>query len=142
MVIDDESLIRKKYFIMKRDNYTCKICGVTEYQLRDKFINNEIKNSNFPKLHVDHIIPLGLNGPDNLDNLQTLCVMCHIKKTTNDRKEIFKMWKTKLTKEQIINIIEKNKHVFYADEEFAYVFSEEINEWIKNNMRKELEGKR
>ena len=38
--------------------------------------------------HFDHIKPLGLNGKDNINNLQALCANCHQLKTREDRKRI------------------------------------------------------
>lgn len=42
--------------------------------------------SNNPVLEVDHIIPLHQGGTNALDNLQVLCVRCHVDKTGEDRK--------------------------------------------------------
>ena len=55
--------------IKKRDNYTCKNCGLST---RDE-----------PNLllEIDHIIPLSKNGKTTEDNLQTLCWRCNRKKS-------------------------------------------------------------
>ena len=50
---------------LKRDNYTCQGCGCTEKEV----------------LQVDHKVERANNGPNTLDNLQTLCANCHMKKT-------------------------------------------------------------
>ncbi len=52
-----------RYNVLKRDNYTCKICGATS---RDGV-----------KLHVDHIIPVSRGGKTVMSNLQTLCDRCN-----------------------------------------------------------------
>ena len=52
--------VRKRFFVLKRDNYKCRLCG----------------NSGVP-LEVDHIVPAARGGSDALDNLQTLCVPCN-----------------------------------------------------------------
>lgn len=44
------------------NDYTCYMCKVKD-----------------DKIHVHHIIPLRLNGPNELDNLITLCTSCHSK---------------------------------------------------------------
>jgi len=52
--------VRKRFFVFKRDSYTCRIC----------------KRSGL-RLEVDHIIPVEQDGSDALDNLQTLCWDCN-----------------------------------------------------------------
>ena len=54
--------LRKRFFIMKRDSFTCKSCGANGYGVR---------------LEVDHIVPVAKGGNDSLDNLQTLCFECN-----------------------------------------------------------------
>jgi RNA-directed DNA polymerase len=60
--------------ILKRDNYTCQICGTRDRQDR---------------LQVDHKRPVrrfkDLQHADDLDNLWTLCMSCHKEKTKADR---------------------------------------------------------
>jgi len=66
----------KRLEIMRRDNFTCLLCG-----------KNAKKKHNF--LNVHHIIPLSKNWNKRLDNknLITLCVPCH-KKTFGNEKEM------------------------------------------------------
>lgn len=56
--------------IKKRDNYTCKKCGIS---LRDE-----------PHLllEVDHIIPIAKGGITEISNLQTLCWQCNRSKSS------------------------------------------------------------
>ena len=62
-VIKSKSLsLRKRFFVFKRDEYTCRMCGA---------------NGKGVKLEVDHIIPVAEGGGDALDNLQTLCFECN-----------------------------------------------------------------
>ncbi len=56
-----------RYNVLKRDNYTCQICGATA--------------KNGAKLHVDHIIPVSRGGKTVMSNLQTLCDRCNIGKS-------------------------------------------------------------
>jgi hypothetical protein len=51
---------RKRYFIIKRDRYMCRICKAAGVELE-----------------IDHIVPVSRGGSDTLDNLQTLCVPCN-----------------------------------------------------------------
>lgn len=60
------SSLRKQ--IMKRDNYTCQICGVSTY-----------KEPNL-LLEIDHIIPVSRGGLTTEQNLRTLCWKCNRKK--------------------------------------------------------------
>lgn len=46
----------------KQYDYTCQICGVRQ-----------------KSIHVHHMIPRRIGGPDELGNLITLCQPCHIK---------------------------------------------------------------
>lgn len=54
--------LRKRFFVLKRDGFTCKMCGA---------------NGLGVKLEVDHILPVAEGGSDFLDNLQTLCFECN-----------------------------------------------------------------
>lgn len=49
-----------------RDGYQCRACG--------QIVHGKAA-------HVDHITPKAEGGSDLLDNLQTLCVSCHSRKT-------------------------------------------------------------
>jgi len=54
--------IRKRFFVMKRDSFSCKKCRASGPGVR---------------LEVDHVIPVAQGGTDSLDNLQTLCFECN-----------------------------------------------------------------
>lgn len=56
-----------RYNVLKRDNFTCKICGATA--------------KDGAKLHADHIIPISEGGKTVMSNLQTLCERCNIGKS-------------------------------------------------------------
>lgn len=53
---------------LRRDGYRCVNCGATKM------------------LQVDHIVGAAAGGQSVLSNLQTLCPMCHAKKTREDRR--------------------------------------------------------
>jgi len=55
---------RRRFSILKRDNYECRICH----------------RSGVP-LEVDHIVPVSLGGGDTQDNLQTTCKVCNRSKS-------------------------------------------------------------
>lgn len=53
--------------IMKRDNYTCQICG--------KYMPDQVG------LHIDHIIPVSKGGKSVESNLQVTCDKCNLHKS-------------------------------------------------------------
>ena len=53
----------KRYDILKRDNFECKLCGR--------------KAEDGIELEVDHIIPVSKGGKTVGNNLQTLCYDCN-----------------------------------------------------------------
>lgn len=54
--------LRKRFFVMKRDSFACRLCGASGRGVR---------------LEVDHVTPVAGGGSDALDNLQTLCFDCN-----------------------------------------------------------------
>jgi hypothetical protein len=52
--------VNKRYLVMKRDNYTCRLCRKPGGELE-----------------VDHITPVSRGGGNTMDNLQTLCKPCN-----------------------------------------------------------------
>ncbi len=63
-----------RYNVLKRDNYTCQICGVTA--------------KDGAKLHVDHIVPVSKGGKTVMSNLQTLCDRCNLGKSNKIDEEL------------------------------------------------------
>ena len=49
------------------DSWTCRWCGVVDRSGRS--------------LQADHITPLSLGGTNDLENMQALCISCHLKKS-------------------------------------------------------------
>jgi hypothetical protein len=52
--------VRKRFYVLKRDLYRCRVCKATAVPLE-----------------VDHIVPAARGGSDGLDNLQALCIPCN-----------------------------------------------------------------
>lgn len=50
--------------VYKRDNYTCQSCGAKE------------------DITIDHIVPRSKGGSNDVNNLQTLCESCNLRKKT------------------------------------------------------------
>ena len=77
--------------ILKRDNFTCKKCGITYKELKERYKEQTllpINISAYGLLQIDHIKPLSQGGnPTDESNLQTLCHRCHALK---DRKILYK----------------------------------------------------
>lgn len=63
-----------RYNVLKRDNYTCQICGATA--------------KDGVKLHVDHIIPVSKGGKTVMSNLQTLCDRCNLGKGNKTDEDV------------------------------------------------------
>lgn len=51
--------------VFRRDGYACQHCG---------------SSGNLFTLQLDHVMPWSWDGPDNFDNLQTLCGRCNRRK--------------------------------------------------------------
>ena len=56
--------------ILERDQYSCQECGDYECDV----------------LHVDHVLAICNGGSNDISNGRTLCVKCHNKKSTGDRR--------------------------------------------------------
>lgn len=61
-----------RWAVLKRDNYTCKKCG------RSPSKDHSVE------LEIDHIIPIAKRGPNDIENLQTLCHECNQGKKAKD----------------------------------------------------------
>lgn len=55
-----------RYDVMQRDNFRCRLCGVSA--------------DDGARLHVDHIIPVSRGGKTEMSNLRTLCERCNMGK--------------------------------------------------------------
>lgn len=60
---------RLKAEIHKRDDWTCKCCGLVTTELE-----------------LDHIVNVAQGGTDDESNLQSLCTPCHKKKTQRESR--------------------------------------------------------
>ncbi len=60
----------RRFAILKRDNYRCQLCGRSQ--------------KDGAKLHVDHRLPLAKGGPNEDDNLWTLCEDCNLGKSDQE----------------------------------------------------------
>lgn len=80
----------KKYDSFRRDKASSDFYNSMAWRkLRNFFINKNpfcVKCGKFAKI-VDHIIPIKQGGEKlNEENLQSLCIACHNKKTKNEFK--------------------------------------------------------
>lgn len=60
--------------VLVRDNYQCRSCGRVCSGKREA--------------QVDHVIPKDQGGSDLPDNLQTLCISCHARKTLAEHRPV------------------------------------------------------
>jgi len=54
--------LKKRYEIMKRDNFRCVLCGQDAKEV---------------KLVIDHIVPVTRGGTNEVTNLRTTCNVCN-----------------------------------------------------------------
>jgi 5-methylcytosine-specific restriction endonuclease McrA len=98
---------------LRRDDFTCKICGLRPTKEKFKFEYDQnynpiqikqwhhgLKDSDLYKGHFetvvddsklvgDHIMPIAIGGDEwDINNVQTLCVKCNKVKTRKDMKNI------------------------------------------------------
>lgn len=75
-----------RFYALRRDNYKCTFCGNPGYVSGHD--PHKIRKD-FPKakLEVDHIVSVKDGGSHHTDNLRTLCHECHVKRTTEQRRE-------------------------------------------------------
>jgi 5-methylcytosine-specific restriction protein A len=60
--------------IMRRDNYTCAVCGCFFGELNEFGIRLA---TSYGKLEIHHLKRVSDGGDDNPDNLITVCIRCH-----------------------------------------------------------------
>lgn len=60
-----ERLLALRFRILKRDNYRCRLCGISA------------RDGEQVRLEVDHITPRSKGGTDDPSNLWTLCFACN-----------------------------------------------------------------
>lgn len=61
---------KKRLEVLKRDNFTCQSCGKSPALYPELQID-------VVKLEIDHYQPHAKGGPDDLENLHTLCIQCN-----------------------------------------------------------------
>lgn len=67
--------------VLKRDNYTCQICGISR-----PFLDELCPGlGDYLRLEIDHIISIKQGGTSDISNLQTLCWRCNSKKGAKRR---------------------------------------------------------
>jgi len=59
--------------VLVRDAWACQECGRVCADKREA--------------HVDHITPKAQGGQDAMENLRTLCVRCHGRKTRQEQRQ-------------------------------------------------------
>lgn len=67
-----EPNLKLRFQVLKRDNFKCCICGRSP------------ANTPGLELHIDHVKPWAKGGETTIDNLQTLCSNCNLKKSDSE----------------------------------------------------------
>lgn len=92
--------VRRRAVYM-RDKGICSCCGEDTRSISLRYAR---QHWNLPKdrksvWDVDHVMPLKLGGTHALDNLQTLCYLCHKQKTRDDDMPAIAAYKRQKIKE-------------------------------------------
>ncbi|MCL0053320.1 HNH endonuclease [Dehalococcoidales bacterium] len=101
-----------RYQCYERDDYTCRICA-----------------SKGEMVHAHHIIPKSAGGKDELDNLETLCGVCHAMMHGLDAPTA---WLFGVCVQQL------GVPVIGLDEEGNFSFNAELLKGLKFKLHKEL----
>ena len=107
-------MMRIQQKVKIRDRFVCRLCGDWKgkfYPETGAFVED---------IHAHHIIPKAQGGPDTMENLITLCDLCHgvvtpnwwkwfgIDKIENGRQ---KMEELKLKFDNYLNAVHKEKEI-------------------------------
>lgn len=76
--------IRDKFFIMKRAKFTNEQRELIKKEQDNKCVKCKLELPE--KYHIDHIEPLSAGGNNERENLQALCVSCHIEKSREEKE--------------------------------------------------------
>ena len=111
--------LRKRQRVKKNSHYTCQVCKLA-------------KSSE--ELEVDHIIPSSRGGTDEYNNLQALCIDCHIKKTQTEWTTYSYKKKVSLTSpkerlEKLKNYLEQHKDKHIAEVSFLILNHNELSHY-------------
>lgn len=71
--------------VFSRDGFRCRHCGWQASTVPEDY-DGRYAIGAWPHhderiLHIDHVVPRHLDGPSELDNLQTLCESCNCRKS-------------------------------------------------------------
>ena len=101
-----------KFKIFERDNNTCQKCGYkwepynAEKESWVEYIKHSYRQTDC--IECDHIVPICLGGDEfDENNLQTLCVKCHKKKTKEDMKALAEINRKEKEEKERIKFEEK-----------------------------------
>jgi hypothetical protein len=110
--------------LMKRANYCCEECGISEELLKNE---KEILQENRLTLECDHIIPIKDNGiRDWKNNGKVLCSRDHIIKTLKERSSV--------DKHEAIENRYNSEPVTYLFKKYGGTINVESNSWEKDNI--------
>ena len=124
----------KRERILKRDNYTCQICGKKVIYEGVNFYSPDFYN-------IDHIIPLSKGGKNSDDNLRVTCRKCNCSKGNRQLEDLvknlikisnFKEYHSKINDAISCEGLEKYLELL---EKYKNKFNEEIEKEFKRVMR-------
>jgi 5-methylcytosine-specific restriction endonuclease McrA len=123
--------IRDKRFKTSREKFTKSQRETIKTKQNGKCnkCKEEIKNT----FHIDHIQPLSNNGTNEPENLQALCVSCHIEKTKEEKQGIEQVQTDNLMSSFNMQAMEAIKSDWFRKVAFTqYIIDKDENEKYKN----------
>ncbi len=69
--------------LYKRDGFACLHCGTKAVNVPDNYTGENTLYTESSWLEVDHIVSRMNGGTNEMENLQTLCQICNLRKGRN-----------------------------------------------------------
>ena len=122
--------IRDKFFIIKRAKFSKEQREFIKKEQGDKCAKCKLELHE--KYHIDHIEPLSAGGSNDRENLQALCVSCHIEKSREEKEACEYIQTDNVTSAFNIQSLDAIESHFFR----KVAFSQPIGDVNKNKYKK------